>query len=358
MKALEIEDHPQLSNNKDPLERAQTPSALRAMRASRGEKSRGGVVDFAEMDVLVYDDPKQRAEVEKAREENGSSDRSKSSSRTASRSRSMSQERQVITVVNEVPAKEQALVTRHEVADQDEFRYEAEEAEEAHADEMKQAQQAREAQDYQRREMQQQHLQEMEQMQQQQQQQQQQIQLQQQQMQQMKAQQQQQQQQTARMASPRQAAPNTSVLSMGMPPSMAGMPPMTISAMATLGGGNADPSTTTQMVLDMHTREIEGFYVKKQQELLQELKDNFEQEVGKLRAKLERDIVEVNQASQRAVKAEVDNFKLHRLPAITSLLAPAQMAGYDGQGHAPAPNAPAPTTSMSQVTTAFSPELL
>ena len=79
-------------------------------------------------------------------------------------------------------------------------------------------------------------------------------------------------------------------------------------------------SASHQMVLDLHTREIESFYRTQQQEQLQGLKDSFEREVGKLRAKLERDIVEVNSASQRAVQAEIENFRLHRLPAITSLL--------------------------------------
>jgi len=104
----------------------------------------------------------------------------------------------------------------------------------------------------------------------------------------------------------------------------------------------SDPSKTTQMLLDMHTREIEGFYMTKQQELLQELKDNFEKEVAKLRSQLERDMMEVNQASQRAVKAEVENFKMHRLPAITSLLAPHNFNTPQAEGHQQVPQAMQP----------------
>ena len=96
---MERASQSEASNNKEQLERAQTPSALRAMRASRGENNKTGTRDFAEMEVLVYDDPKQRAEVERARVEKDS----RSSSRASrSASRSMSREPQAITVVNEV----------------------------------------------------------------------------------------------------------------------------------------------------------------------------------------------------------------------------------------------------------------
>merc|ERR1712216_773530 len=76
----------------------------------------------------------------------------------------------------------------------------------------------------------------------------------------------------------------------------------------------------------MHTKEIEQFYMEKQEKMVAELKQNFEAQVSQMRTALENDIMEVGHASQRAVAAEIENFKRHRLPAITSLLSPLNIA--------------------------------
>eukprot|EP00658_Telonema_sp_P-2_P018350 TRINITY_DN17197_c0_g2_i1.p1 TRINITY_DN17197_c0_g2~~TRINITY_DN17197_c0_g2_i1.p1 ORF type:complete len:784 (-),score=211.55 TRINITY_DN17197_c0_g2_i1:388-2739(-) len=87
-----------------------------------------------------------------------------------------------------------------------------------------------------------------------------------------------------------------------------------------------NPVSMAQMLLDMHTKEIEKFYLEKQEKMVTELRQNFETQVNQMRAALENDIMEVGRASQRAVEAEVENFKRHRLPAITSLLSPLNIA--------------------------------
>ena len=54
--------------------------------------------------------------------------------------------------------------------------------------------------------------------------------------------------------------------------------------------------------------------------------DNCFQHVFCSRGLIENDIMEVGRASQRAVQAEIENFKRHRLPAISSLLSPLNIA--------------------------------
>lgn len=136
-------------------------------------------------------------------------------------------------------------------------------------------------------------------------------------------------------------------------PGMGSLAALGVGALAIPGGIalSGDPQSTTQMLLELHTREIESFYASKQQELRQELQDNFEKEVAKLRSQLDRDLMEVSQASQRAINAEVENFRMHRLPAITSLLAPSSFAS----GDAPGSQAPAATSTIPGVNSAIVP---